>query len=286
MADHRFPVRPSSVGIEAAPRRSKDILDRQLVRDPRLSYRALGVAVRLLSNMPGYKMTSLDLARERPDGEGRDAVRTALAELEGAGYLSRAWVRLTSGQCVTKMVVTDQQSPVPEIPASAPTPEKPAPDFPTVGGSGVKSSKSNTRKNTTTTQSFLPELVWPHVLDEHTRVVVGDWLEGLDSSVQQQLLDELAGAMASVNQPKRPIPWLRALIARARRGEFMPDLATGVEARRERRKAEAVAERQRQQARADREARQRDPVARAEGMERMRAAAAELGLIADVDDQA
>lgn len=82
-------------GIEPAPRRYKDWIDRALVRDTRISFRALGIAVRLLSNAPGFRMTSHDLANESTDREGRDAVRTALRELEEAGYLSSESPRLS-----------------------------------------------------------------------------------------------------------------------------------------------------------------------------------------------
>lgn len=99
-------------GIVRAPRQAQfDILPQRLIRDRDLSYRALGILARLLSNEDGYRMNSSDLARERK--EGRDAVRVALKEIELARYLVRERHQNARGQWVTYMVVYDmpQNSP-------------------------------------------------------------------------------------------------------------------------------------------------------------------------------
>lgn len=264
-------------GIESAPRRYKDILDRALVRDTRLSYRALGVAVRLLSNVQGYKMTSLDLAQERPNAEGRDAIRTALGELEAAGYLTRDRVRLCSGQVMTKVVITDQP-PAPENPASVsapkkPTPEKPAPGSPRVGESGSKSSNGSSSKCTTTTT---PALTFPSQISGEQQVVVVKVISGLDQSVQQQLLDELAGALCSSNPPRRPVAWLRSIALKARSGGYVQDLALTVAAARQRQMAAVEAERQRRQATAEADERRCDPLKRERDREHIAAIRREL----------
>lgn len=256
---------PQDAGIEAAPRRFKDIIDRQLVRDTRLSLRALGVAVRLLSNAPGFRMTSLDLAWERP--EGRDAVRTALNEMEAAGYLLRQVGQLGNGQWVTRQVITDvlPPGPEPENPSSAPTPEKPGVGAPSVGVHGVKSSKSTRNKisnseNTTTTQG---DLIWPSSLHQQQVVVVQKVIEGLDQQEQQQLLDELAGAMRSATPPRKLASWTRSLRTRLECGEFTPDAGLPVVQERKRRIAEE-AERQKQaEERRREEERRNDPEAKA-----------------------
>jgi hypothetical protein len=259
-------------GIEAAPRRYKEWIDRELVREPEISYRAMGIAVRLLSNAPGFRMTSEDLANESISREGRDAVRTALRELEKAGYLSRTRSRLPNGQCVTKVFITDERpthqskssssakpgkassapkprkpSPAPRTgnPSPAPTPEKPTPGFPNPGRSGAKSSNNSTRKSTkgkstTTTPSTPPvrdELVWPTQLSPQEGVVVGQLIAGLNHDQQQQLLDELQGAYDEGRPPKRIAGWIRALAARTGRGEFIPDLGLQVAKSRSKRNA-------------------------------------------------
>lgn len=261
-------------GIECAPRRYKDIIDRQIIRDSRLSLRALGVAVRLLSNAEGFKMTSLDLARERP--EGRDAVRGALKELEEFGYLRRTRTQLHNGHWVTTVVISDElqptpespssvvkhqspapenpssvvkrQSPTPENPSSAVQPENPTPEKPIVGHGGDKSSKSTTSKfnNNTNTPD---DLVWPPALTAAQAEVVGNVIQGLDRAKQQILLDELAGALRSPNPPRQLSSWMYALRARQKNGLFIPNLGLAVEQERIRRAGEAVAQQERNQAR-------------------------------------
>lgn len=71
--------------------------ENETLRDPNLSYRALGVLARLRSNAPGFKQDSRALARERPFKEGRDAIRSALRELEEAGYCRRVLARKPGG---------------------------------------------------------------------------------------------------------------------------------------------------------------------------------------------
>jgi hypothetical protein len=251
-------------GIEAAPRPFKDIIDRQLVRDARLSLRALGVAVRLLSNAPGFRMTSLDLAWER--SEGRDAVRAALNELKAAGYLRRQVTQLGNGQWVTRQVITDALTPKPENPSSVPTPEKPDSGSPGDGRHGGKSSKGNRReisksKDTTTTTGH--ELVWPASLDERQVVVVKMAINGLDLHDQQQLLDELAGAMRGAAPPRRLASWMRSLRISLENGEFTLDAGLPVVQERERRAAEEAARQKQAEERRREEERRNDPEAKA-----------------------
>lgn len=263
-------------GIEPMPRRYKDWIDRELVRDTRISFRALGIAVRLLSNAPGFRMASQDLADESTDREGRDAVRRALKELEEAGYLSRTRTRLPNGHCVTKVLITDEleprpetslagprpekpvSAPRPENTSSAPRPENPAAGVPNAGSSGAKSSNnsfrnSTRRKSTTTTPPTLQpggELAWPTPLTPQEITVVGQLITGLSGSQQQELLDELQGAYDEGKPPKRLAGWVRELAARTKRGEFLPDLGLQVAKARSTRHAASEAKRRDQVARA------------------------------------
>lgn len=111
------------------------VIRNEVLRDTRLSYRARGVLAAILSRPDSWETNAQTLAAEA--GEGRDAVRTALSELEAAGYLERCLMRGADGHLSTHTVVYDTpRSPAPENPASvtenpSPEPGKPTPGKPT-----------------------------------------------------------------------------------------------------------------------------------------------------------
>lgn len=95
------------------PERGWTDFDNKVLRDPRISFRALGLLVRMLSNADGYRMTAADLWSERGK-EGRDAIRAALKELEAAGYLVRQRYRCEGGLWKTQVYVYDTPQPTPQ----------------------------------------------------------------------------------------------------------------------------------------------------------------------------
>lgn len=94
-------------GIIRAPRpaASFTILENAILRDYRLSYRARGILAYLLSMPDNWRTSSDHLARM--GAEGRDAIRSALQELEQRGYLRRRKLQNESGQWVTETYVFD-----------------------------------------------------------------------------------------------------------------------------------------------------------------------------------
>lgn len=90
----------------AHPDRGWLAVDNRLARDRRISDRARGLLIRILSHRSGWETDSSRLAEGTT--EGRDAVRSAINELEAAGY----WVRVktqdsTTGRWSTAVEVND-----------------------------------------------------------------------------------------------------------------------------------------------------------------------------------
>jgi hypothetical protein len=114
------------------------IIANDVMRDSRLSFRARGIHHFLLSFPSGWRIDSNAIARAGK--EGRDAVRSALRELEECGYLTRRREQDDRGRWSTRAYIS-------EIPENqTPSPEKPASGFPVVGESGAN-TKNDESKN-------------------------------------------------------------------------------------------------------------------------------------------
>jgi hypothetical protein len=98
----------------------------QWVRDKRLTRKARGLLVELMSHRLGWEITIESLIR---DGiEGRDSIRSAIQELEDAGYLHRERERNSDGTLAgTDYVIVDPWSadePTSDNPTQANPPTK------------------------------------------------------------------------------------------------------------------------------------------------------------------
>ena len=186
------------MSYEAAPC-SHHSVPIQLTRDKRLSFRARGMAVRLLSNAPGFRMTATDLARESPH-EGRHAVLAAMKELRALGYaqVTRSQDARGRWHTVTRIFETPQPGCSNRIPATEvrlPNSGGPNPGEPASRNRIPKSSstKKNYQEGTTTTTSSLD---WSadglFVFSEADRAEVISKIQGHPAATQQDLLDELA----------------------------------------------------------------------------------------------
>lgn len=136
-------------------------------RDKRLSRRARGLLVELLSHSDGYGVSVEGLVKLGP--EGRDAIRSAIAELEKYGYLIRDRERDPVTGQLGEMVylVTDMPDGLllqADAPAADDTPEAPpetevpcsdpASDFPTLAEptQDNPTHKNTSNKNTSNTE--------------------------------------------------------------------------------------------------------------------------------------
>jgi hypothetical protein len=111
------------------PKAHFTIIANELLRNNRLSLRARGLLAMLLSYPDNWRTSAEQLAKVCV--EGRDAIRSTLAELEAAGYILRRRVQaIDSGQWSTETVVFDtpQQSTEQSPETSQPTTDSQASD--------------------------------------------------------------------------------------------------------------------------------------------------------------
>lgn len=131
------------MSIIRAPRLQANftILGNEVIQDSRLSYRASGVLHDILSRPDNWQTNAESLARARKQ-EGRQAIRTALKELQAAGYLVHTRVRdPETGQIRTISYIYDRpQATVDEdflkrrqTRRKPPAPKKPTSGNPTSG---------------------------------------------------------------------------------------------------------------------------------------------------------
>lgn len=84
-------------------------LNNELIRDRRISWKALGILVFILSLPDNWRLRLSHLSKEKAVGSGRDATRAGLQELQQAGYL---YIQRERGECGkfirTTWLVTDR----------------------------------------------------------------------------------------------------------------------------------------------------------------------------------
>lgn len=224
------------------------VLPNTVLRDKRISYKALGVLVHLLHLPPDFRVSVVWLAQQRRNG--RCAIRTAIEELEAVGYMGVERARDSSGKFAGWIWwVTD--SPAGQDCDGQPISGSPISGKPTSENRKLISTNKQQELSRTTTTAPPAPLAWPRGLPQAERVVVESLMEGLEQGVAQAVLDELAGLMAANRIKSSRIALLRALVARARAGAFVPAHGPAIAAKRVQ---EAEDGRKREDARAKRSA--------------------------------
>lgn len=79
------------------------VVPNDAIRDDRLSWKARGILIYLLSQPDGWRAKSSHLWTQAPNG--RDAVRAGLTELEDAGYLVRRRYQNAAGHWITDQII-------------------------------------------------------------------------------------------------------------------------------------------------------------------------------------
>lgn len=98
------------------PQRNYTVIHNEVIRDGRLSWKARGLLIFLLSQPDDWHTSASRLARQSPDG--RAAILSGLHELELAGYIQRRRIQNRKGYFSTETVVYDTPSPECGFPTS------------------------------------------------------------------------------------------------------------------------------------------------------------------------
>jgi hypothetical protein len=94
------------VTLRVVHRKQFTVVDSRTVNDSSLSLRARGLLVWLLDKPDGWRVSSVEISKQCT--EGREAIRTAIRELEDAGYITRLKYQLDDGQWFTETIVRER----------------------------------------------------------------------------------------------------------------------------------------------------------------------------------
>lgn len=135
-------------GIQRGPRRADNftILSNDVINDSRLSFKARGVLLYLLSKPADWRTRSEAIAAQTP--EGRESVRSAMRELRALGYLVCEKVRdPKTGRISTVQTVFEEPVDVAE-PQVIPAPKKPVTRVAEAGDAGAFTRTESPRTET------------------------------------------------------------------------------------------------------------------------------------------
>ena len=204
-----------------------------LMNDARLSLETRGLAAWFMTRPSNWRIQAGALSGLL--AVGRDKVKRMLRELEVAGYLVRSRSHDAEGRWVWESTF----SPVPAIdvfPVDGQSVDGRATDGLAVDGKGVDISKTRRTTRPKTTTEVVPEdgcsdqdepLLFPQVLSADLRAASSRCLEACPSPLRQAVLDEVAGLAQRSRIRGSAVGLLRALVASAGRGTFVP--AAGLE---------------------------------------------------------
>jgi hypothetical protein len=235
--------------IKRKVRSNFTVLDNNVIRDDRLSWKALGILTYLLSLPPDFKLYLKKLGSLRPSG--RDSTRTGLVELQECGYLKIEKIRDDeSGRFLgnfwevtdtPETLETHSSSPETDFPNTGfPISDFPASENHTLLNTSSNNKELNIQSTTTTNPINLAHLKLSEI--EIQQIIL--LLEGVDTSSQLMLVDELEGAIRGRSIKTSPVQWFGGLVKRYKNKAFNPSAGLQVAANRSRRQV-AAADRER-----------------------------------------
>ena len=168
------------MSIIRSPRKDRGftIVSNAVAQDARLSMRALGLLVRLLSRPDNWETNSTTLAAEF--GVGREQMQGVLRELSGFGYMALVKERKEDGTFFSRWYVYDE--PEKEQPEHG----KPAPENP-YSGKPVSINKNRFNKEPIQTP-HTPSVAGGHVDQKKPSAVsLETWLDNIKSKGEQPI---------------------------------------------------------------------------------------------------
>ena len=222
--------------IIRAPRRYRFVtINQDAVEDSRLSWAARGLLGYLLSRPDDWKVLIKDL--QRRGDLGRDGIYKLLRELRETGYVQYQRTRDEQGRMRGGIyfVCEIPNSPHPGFPdtaepdRAAPCPVKPE----ALPNTDKDLSGTTTTKPTYTNGSSSGEydqegVQFCHWVPNELRVPATHQVAELSRPLAQMVIDEWAGIIAAGAIRNSPLGYLRALVSRMQRGEFIPRYANRV----------------------------------------------------------
>ncbi len=233
-----------AVIIKRRVRRDFTILPNDLIRDRRLSWKAIGLLGYILSLPDDFRLYLDYLAKQKKDG--RHSTRAGLKELELAGYLTIRRERGELGK-YTQVIWEVTDSPVDIIADQNPprsgnlkevNPKEGNPDTenPTLISTNTE-QELNTNKTTTigiqaaakkpkgsVVGDHLESITWPDVFSGEFRSPAIQVIQKCPIEKQQLVLDEISGRVAR-GTVRSPIGLLHKLVELANDGRFVPAAA-------------------------------------------------------------
>lgn len=174
------------------------------LRDDRLTFKARGLLGLVMSHSTGWTLSINSIAEQNL--EGKDAIRSAIAELQKFGYLSRDQLN-EFGRFGEAMWVTHD-------PSDNPTSENPMTENPTPKNNKLKEEQSIKNSKRTIAQNLFDKFwkEYPRKLDK------GKAAKAFASALNRATLEDIvAGAIRYKNDPNRadeftkwPASWLNA----------------------------------------------------------------------------
>lgn len=211
--------------------RNFTIIPNDVINDSRLSWKSLGILVKLLSLPPNYSYLTME-SLSKKNGTGAAATRSGLQELEDAGYLSIQRKHDARGRFAhTVWTISDTSDREKEVPPfrGNPNMDSPPMEDPSVDSAPLINTKSTTkqknRKTTTglyqNTTSESPPLRLTALVSAETRGQIFKALKQVAPSDQQRMLDELSTAIRAGTIKTTAVRWFHGVIKRYRDGSYI-----------------------------------------------------------------